>query len=1574
MAAHHEPDYSFWQEEQFKRLAIEDELARKEVLIPVTDTQRQYGHLPTFEEKKNEWSDLLKPIMEAVQRLESVGNKENEHPVIEQFNKMGNLVMNSHQDAIRYREKGRVWRGLRNRSEQYILEFRRATQYYFANQSDQPMEAATFRTAVADFHAVISTTLKGLRVVMGQEESEEEVLGAEYDSDGGEPIINLKINHSTPQPFSDLVQSIAEISESIRKRALAASRGASKADLENVKYLGDKLKEKEEQVVKLERENQDFQNARGRPPSHQNCAKEKAEIDRLENELKKARDAEVETRKQFEQANNYIDSVSRGQRVPELPDEVGGVRLRDETFDDLCRHFEGYHANARESLARVIVMENMLRNAVLNAGPASNKKLEEEFKNQKAQADDAIKVKDAIARKLKGQLDQANQDVRQYRANSDALQLQVHDLTTQLDDSVKQFAILQKLEVDAKRARKRAPDEAYRELETERFQLLQQIEDLDTELMIRNEQLDEYRKIVVASDIEIRRLKLTLAWDQDASRNRQEIQDLRERIVAYEHAIEDLVAKNALEALKGSDALNPDNPDEKIDLDNLRLELAKYENKGQTDEEEITNLRTEIGSLDETIDSLNAELEEARLARPEEVDPALAQAHIDLDRRDNQIADLQRQIGVNSARHGQQVTNIQKRLDEARLNANGISPEDLRNIRKNLANCRKQHHDDQETIARLQGDLDACWQRGQLKDERIKKFAQRNADGSADQLQELQDSMQEEIATLEAKLEKERVARDILAEEARVKAEAERERDLKAAADDQAMADESLASFDSNEEVNKEHIAKIRAQGTQMKQMQQEIHQLQYDISSSKAQSTTLEKQRDRLVTQLRQAREELANNQGGEGANADQLAEIALLETQLADLETRLETCEQTGATLQLQRDQAIAQNEEAIANMADLQIAHDTMAGEGPKLGLKRIKTRISNQAKATKARNIATKEAKEAAAARRKRVRAGGRPPPPPKSPPGGGGGSAGPGPGPSGGGAGGAVGGGRGAKVGNQKEQEKEKEEEEEQPEPEQEPESEPEGDTTSPEGRVTRSKVKELEEKKAISAEEKKRLAAEDKQKKDAKAKKKKDVAVAKKEKEKDDAAAKKAATDQNEDAEAKNQKKTSVVKKAKVKKDVTKKGMSDEEKAAAAQKKKDDAAAKKKAAAQKKKDDLVAKKEAAAEKKKNSVAAKKKAAAQKKDDAVANKEAAVKKKKDNAVAKKEAAVQKKKDNAAAKKEAAIQKKKDGPAAKKKAAVQKKKDNATAKKEAVVQKKKDKIAAKKEAEGKKQADDDAKKKKAADDKKKADVAARQKRAAEKLKKKADAIAKKKKEKEDEKKKKKAKEKKGKGGKGGDKKRKDDDDQPDAGTTGGGSGGTAPTAAKKKPSKESGGKGGSAAGTKRPGGDIVEPSSKRPKSDTLNATKEAQRASLKSIVTKSVAVTKAPPTPPLPKTSTRPKTKASGSSSRPTREEDADWNELEEEEDEPLTPGGDEEEDNALEEIIETVSARAIFAAEEPQKSSFATHRPVVRPKVTFNKQKYVLEPESQDTSATLEVLNGIKRGSPPQPDQTKRIKI
>ncbi|RAL64991.1 hypothetical protein DID88_001581 [Monilinia fructigena] len=1260
------------------------------------------------------------------------------------------------------------------------------------------MEAATFRTAVADFHAVISTTLKGLRVVMGQEESEEEVLGAEYDSDGGEPIINLKTNHSTPQPFSDLVQGIAEISKIIRKQALAAARGASKADLETVKYLGDKLKEKEEQVAKLERENQDFHNARGRPPSHQNCAKEIAEIDRLENELKKALDAEAETRKQFEQANNYIDSVSRGRRVPELPDEVGGVQLRDETFDDLCKHFDGYHANARESLARVILIENMLRNAVINAGPASNKELEEEFKNQKAQADDAIRAKDAMARNLKGQLDQANKNVKQYRANSDALQLQVDDLTTQLDNSVKQFAILQKLETDAKRARTKVPDEAYRELETEKFKLLQEIEDLDTELMIRKEQLDEYRKIVVASDREIRRLKVTLAWDQDASRNRQEIQDLRERIVAYEHAIEDIVANNALEALQGSDALNPEDPDDKTGLDNLRLDLAKYEDKGQSNEE-ITNLRTEIASLDETIDSLKTELEEARAARPEEVDPALAQAHIDLDKRDNQIADLQRQIGVNSARHGQQVTDIQKRLDEARLNANGISPEDLRNLRKNLANCRKLHHEDQETIAILQGDLDACLQRGQLKDQRIQRFVQRNTDGSVDQLRELQDSMQEEIATLEAKLEKEREARDVLAEEARVRAEAERERDLKNAAADEAMTDESLASFDSNEEVNKEHIAKIRAQGTQMKQMQQEIHQLQYDISSSKAQFTSLGKQRDRLVTQLKQAREELANNQGGEGANADQLAEIAILEAHLADLETRLATCEQTGATLQLQRDQAITQNEEAIANMADLQIAHDIMAGEGPKLGLKRIKTRISNQAKATKARNIAAKEAAEEAkeaAVRGKIATAGERPPPPPKSPPGGGGGIA--GPGLIGGGTGGAVGGGGGVKVGNQKEQEKEKEEEKEQPEPE--------GGTTSPHGRVTRSKAKGLEEKKAISTEEKKRLAAEDKQKKDAEAKKKKDAAVVNKE-EKDDAAPKKKA-----------------------------------------------------AAAQKKKDDAVAKKEAAAEKKKNSVAAKK------------------------------------------------------------AAVQKKKDDAVAKKE-----------------------------------KKADVAARQKRAAEKLKNKADAIAKKKKEKEKEDKKKRiAKEKKGKGGKGEDKKRKDDDDddddQPDAGTTGGGgSGSTAPRATKKKPSKESGKKGGSAAGTKggsaagtkRPGGDIVEPSSKRPKSDTVNATKQAKKESVKSIVTRSVA------------------TKASGSSSRPTREKDADWNELEEEEDEPLTPGGDEE-DNALEEIIETVSTRAIFAAEAPQKSSFATHTPVVRPKVTFDKQKYVLEPEFQDMLTTLEVLNSIKR--------------
>lgn len=925
MAARNEPEYAFWQEEQVKRLAIEDELARKEALIPISDPQRQYGHLPTFEEKQNEWSDLVKPIKEAIRRLESAGNNENEHPIIEQFNKMGRLVMKSHQDAIRYREKGRVWRGLRNRSEQYILEFRRATQYYFANQSDQQMEPATFRTAVADFHATVTTTLRGVRVAMGQEESEEEVLGAEYDSDGGEPIINLKTNHSTPQPFSDLVQGIAEISEVFRKRGLAAAGGASKADLDNVKYLGDKLKEKEEYVAKLERENQDFHNARGRPPSDQSCAREKAEIERLENKLKKARDAEAETRIQFEQANNYIDSVSRGLRVPELPDEAGGVLLRDESFDDLCRHFESYHANAEESLGRVKTLEDLLREVVIHPGPASNKKLEEEFKNQKAQADAAIKVKEEIARKIRGQLEQVNRDAQKHKANSDGLQLQVNDLEIRLADSVKQFSILQKLEAETKRARTRAPDEAYKELEKEKFKLLQAIEDLDTQLMIRKEQLEQQRKIVVERDREIRRLKITLAWDQDASRNRQEIQDLRERIVAYEHAIEDLVAKNALEALQGSNALHPDNPDVKTELENLKLELVKYENKGQSDEE-ISNLRTEITSLERTIDSLKDKLEEAKAARPADVDLALAQAHIDLDNRDRQIADLQRQIAANSAKHSHQVEEITKRLDEARLNANGISPQDLRNLRKNLVHCRKQHHDDQETIARLQGDLDAAHQRGALKDQRIQKFVQGKTHGSADQLQELQDAMQEEIDTLEAKLEKEREARDVLAEEARVKADAERQRDLEAAATDQAMRDESLESFDSNEEVNKEHIARIRAQGVQLRQMQSNIDQLQLDITFSNAELSVMTKQRDRLVTQLNQARQELANNQGVGGSNADRLAEIADLEAQLADLETRLETCEQTGATLQLQRDHAIVQNEQTLERMADLQTAHDT------------------------------------------------------------------------------------------------------------------------------------------------------------------------------------------------------------------------------------------------------------------------------------------------------------------------------------------------------------------------------------------------------------------------------------------------------------------------------------------------------------------------------------------------------------------------------------------------------------------------------------------------------------------------
>lgn len=352
MADNAEPDYSFWQEEHEKRLKLEDALARKEQDTPIPDGVSQ-GHLVSLDAKRDEWAAVLKVIVDTIEEHGRVIDDAGIQFISTQCMKMRDMIVAGHRQAMSYRAKGRVWRGLRNRSEQYILEFRRATQYYFTTRKENPnqdMDPAIFQTAVADWHAALTTTLRVLREALGEEESQREAEDVEYDSDSQEPVINLRRNHSTPQQFSKLVEEIIEMVELAKKVAWDgnAGFGYDRQVQQEYERTQEALKEISERMERLERERRDFLIARGTHPPDQDCAKEAAEIERLDNELRKCQDKLEELTKQCNQQTEYIDAISRGLKPAQDPDDPSpGVLLSSKAFDELCRHFESYHANEK---------------------------------------------------------------------------------------------------------------------------------------------------------------------------------------------------------------------------------------------------------------------------------------------------------------------------------------------------------------------------------------------------------------------------------------------------------------------------------------------------------------------------------------------------------------------------------------------------------------------------------------------------------------------------------------------------------------------------------------------------------------------------------------------------------------------------------------------------------------------------------------------------------------------------------------------------------------------------------------------------------------------------------------------------------------------------------------------------------------------------------------------------------------------------------------------------------------------------------------------------------------------------
>lgn len=945
------PDQHFWQEEQNRRLQLENELARKELSIPLASRQEQHGHLASSQMKEDEWSNLVKPVIAILRKHGNIFPMEDQNVVTEQCTRMKDLILAAHHETIKYRTKGRVWRALRNRAEEYIRQFRRASQYYFANQTDQQMDPAMFQTTVADFHAALSTTLTGLRAAMGQQLVEQEVPDADYDSDGGEPIRNLQTNYGAPQPFSDLVQGIIQMADTLRARGVAgAASGPSQVNEETIKEQAQKMKEYKENIEKAEKEKNDLIIARGRPSGDKQCAKEKAEIERLEVELKNLQDKYDEAKNQLDQASEYIDGVSRGRTVREPPDDVGGVHLSDALFDELIKHFSGYHANAELSNARVDALTSNLKHTLAEKGSEA---FQQQFSQEIAAADAARAQKDEIIAQMQRSLDEANGELTGLKESDRTLREQVRDMTLSRDDAIARYDAANELVDRLQSAAAVVPDDAYNRLEAEKDKIMQYVDDMGTDIEKREALMSDLQRQLVEREEQVRELTYTLAWDTDASRNRQEVQDLRERIVAYEHVIENYLKASAVRTLDAADAPDRDDPSEREELTRVRKELERELNLVRQEPEhsqprgvddtaevdytaEVANLRAQVTTLQAEVNTLQAELEQTLAARPENVvpDSVLAQAHADLAERDQRIAALERQITENTQRYGKQITDIQARLDEAKTNANGISPEDLRLLRKNLADCRRQHQRDQAANNELQGELDACRRRGALKDQRILKFLEERAAGQvtaneeqAEELRELRENIENERDALDRELDQLREERGQKAEEDREKAEAEHTADMERAAADESIRDESVAAFDSNEEINKEHIARINAQRRQITELRARINSLGMEMATVRAEATTLRAERERVNNTIRELRAQIQAQAEGEGGFAPPgpLENLEDLENQIAVLEARLEACEQTGAALQLQRDQAIAERENIEQRVGDLQTAHD-------------------------------------------------------------------------------------------------------------------------------------------------------------------------------------------------------------------------------------------------------------------------------------------------------------------------------------------------------------------------------------------------------------------------------------------------------------------------------------------------------------------------------------------------------------------------------------------------------------------------------------------------------------------------
>ncbi|TGO20696.1 hypothetical protein BPAE_0273g00040 [Botrytis paeoniae] len=1137
MADNDEPYYAFWQEEQEKRLKTEDILARKEQEIPIAGGLPQ-GSLVSLDMKRDEWAAVLKVIVDAINEHGRIIDDAGIQFISNQCIKMREMIVAGHQQAMSYRAKGRVWRGLRNRSEQYILEFRRATQYYFTTQKDNPdqdMDPAIFRTAVADWHAAITTTLRVLREALGEEEIQREAEDVEYDSDTQEPIINLRRNHSTPQQFSKLVQEVIEMVELAKTVSGSGNAGSSYDRRVQQEYIKtqEALKEVSQRMEKLERERRDFFMARGTRPPDQDCAKEAAEIERLDKELTKCRDKLEELTKQCRQQTEYIDAVARGLK-PSSNDPSPGVLLSDQAFDELCRHFDSYHENAEVSEARNKELENSLRNVILHPDDNNKQELDRKLRAEINAANASITTKNKVVESLQRDISKLVLERQAMGKQSAKYESELKTMNRERD---RLNAALKAAELKATKIIKVEASGGPVFSNEEKLNLEQQLKDLMDQNMLHEknmhlcqETIKDLHEDIATRDAKIESLKVMINFDDDINKNRQEKQDLREKIIALEHYIDNELARQSID-----NYVDPDDPDDPGDPDDPKDPKDKAENAAQKQEiarfkkqletesknaksqidklvnqlekdsktanpevakfkmqlaeaikerhqtlqktqaeraavkkendealarsearrvaaekelndilgwtqdaraeakkesdaalaksearvakikkehdeiiarseaqrtaakkesdEIVANLRTTIADLrtqitnlngvniglratmQEKIDALTKENAELQGKTSDEVaaNGPLARALDDLESRDLRIAHLDEQISDASKRHEQQIKDIQARLDEARLNANGISPQGLRALRRTLADCRKNHDDDQITIKNLEAELDACQRRGQHQLRQLREYAglHQHDDGAAAAKERIA-QLELENAAIEEELQAAKVERDQKAEEDRKKAAAAHQMELDDAAGDVDIDLASVTSHDSNEEINKQHIERLRRQTEDLKRLKNENLNMEIQLNVSKKTLAALQDQRTDLQNKLRECRKhrkELMDRQfevepGAPEFVADNSQRMTELEARIAELESLLAGVEETSATLQLQRNAAIAENEENEQKMADLQTAHDIMAGEGPKLGLKRIKTRIALQARATRLKNIAAREAQEAA----------------------------------------------------------------------------------------------------------------------------------------------------------------------------------------------------------------------------------------------------------------------------------------------------------------------------------------------------------------------------------------------------------------------------------------------------------------------------------------------------------------------------------------------------------------------------------------------------------------------------------